>query len=338
MTRYADTLLAQGETVVLRRRQHWLALILDARTAVALWLLGLILLAVIVIANVTDRLYRDILTYAAIAALVVGLVVFLYHAWQWWAQDYMVTNRRILKVEGILNKRAADSSLEKINDAVLEQNIIGRMFNYGDLDILTAADTSVDRYRMLNNAPQFKREMLNQKHALETEMVQRFPPSPPFRTGPVDMNGEPTRWAESHGGRERDERSSSPAGGGASFDAAEPERSPAAVGTATAGMRRDAGGFEQGGMTAGLGSQDGTDGDRPTVIRAGSGDTSAAPPPPPPPAAPPMPPPPPPPAGAAGSDPAQITQTLARLADLRDRGAITSEEYEAKKSDLLGRL
>jgi hypothetical protein len=34
----------------------------------------------------------------------------------------------------------------------------------------------------------------------------------------------------------------------------------------------------------------------------------------------------------------EITSSLGRLADLRDRGAITPEEYEAKKADLLGRL
>ena len=39
-----------------------------------------------------------------------------------------------------------------------------------------------------------------------------------------------------------------------------------------------------------------------------------------------------------GSNAVEITQTLARLADLRDRGAITPEEYEAKKNDLLSRL
>jgi hypothetical protein len=33
-----------------------------------------------------------------------------------------------------------------------------------------------------------------------------------------------------------------------------------------------------------------------------------------------------------------VTRTLANLADLRDRGAISPEEYEAKKADLLGRL
>jgi hypothetical protein len=34
----------------------------------------------------------------------------------------------------------------------------------------------------------------------------------------------------------------------------------------------------------------------------------------------------------------EITKALGDLADLRDRGAISAEDYEAKKQDLLGRL
>jgi hypothetical protein len=37
-------------------------------------------------------------------------------------------------------------------------------------------------------------------------------------------------------------------------------------------------------------------------------------------------------------NPDEVTRTLANLADLRDRGAISPEEYEAKKTDLLARL
>ena len=39
---------------------------------------------------------------------------------------------------------------------------------------------------------------------------------------------------------------------------------------------------------------------------------------------------------ASSSD--DVTATLAKLADLRDKGAITPAEYEAKKAELLGRL
>jgi hypothetical protein len=34
----------------------------------------------------------------------------------------------------------------------------------------------------------------------------------------------------------------------------------------------------------------------------------------------------------------EVARSLARLAALRDSGAITAEDYEAKKQELLGRL
>ena len=34
----------------------------------------------------------------------------------------------------------------------------------------------------------------------------------------------------------------------------------------------------------------------------------------------------------------ELTRTLTSLADLRDRGAISEDEYESKKTDLLSRL
>ena len=41
---------------------------------------------------------------------------------------------------------------------------------------------------------------------------------------------------------------------------------------------------------------------------------------------------------AAGPSSADAAETLARLADLRDRGAITAEEYETKKAEILARM
>jgi uncharacterized membrane protein YdbT with pleckstrin-like domain len=231
--RYADTLLADGEVVSRRARQHWLALLIEARWALLAFVVGIVAFLAAIM-NPRDSGIRDIGGPIALVAFVIGILVLFIHAWRWWAQDYLVTNRRILKVEGVFSKRSADSALEKINDAVLEQGILGRLLGYGDLDILTAADTAIDRYRMLADAPGFKREMLNEKHALETELSGNRAPSPPLRA------------------------------------------------------------------------------EAPT-----------------PPTAPPA---------AEAADPDVVARTLARLADLRDRGAISSEEYDAKKRELLDRL
>ncbi len=183
----------------------------------------------------------------------IGLAWLIQIYLSWYAQDYVVTNRRVMKVEGILKKRSADSSLEKINDAVLEQSVFGRMLGYGDLDILTANEQSVDRLRMLSQAQAFKRTMLEQKHTLEQEGFQI--PAPPLRATPMVPTAAPRKC-------------------GAPPAAPRPSRP----------RRRRR---------------------RPRSARCRSD---------------------------------EITGALGDLADLRDRGAISPEDYEAKKLDLLARL
>jgi len=187
VARYADTLLADGERIALRTRQHWLATIIDGRVPWAIALASLVVLWLTL--GLEAGGVRDILGWLVVAGLVVSLGWLAKVYWAWYAQDYIVTNRRVLKVEGIVNKRSADSSLEKINDAVLEQSLFGRIFGFGDLDILTAADVAIDRYRMLTAAPAFKKEMLDQKHALELDLMRA--PSPALRVAaPRSMSSD----------------------------------------------------------------------------------------------------------------------------------------------------
>jgi Bacterial PH domain/Short C-terminal domain len=233
MPSYADKLLSEGEDVVLRARQHPLATIIEARWPWLLFIVSLVLL--FLSQGMNDSQVKSILGWVCLGGFVIGLLWLGKIYLSWYNQEYLITNRRVMKVEGIINKRSADSSLEKINDAVLTQDLWGRMFNYGDLDILTAADVAIDQYRMLNAAPRFKREMLNQKHDLEGD-YNRPMPSPPLRGG-VSMPP------------------------------------PAAPAPAPREMTSD-----------------------------------------------------------------EVTRALASLADLRDRGAISPEEFEAKKGQLLARL
>ena len=79
----------------------------------------------------------------------------------------MITTRRVLKVEGLLDKKSGDSSLDKINDAVLKQGLLARMLRYGDLEVLTANEDAIDRYEMLAHVVDFKKAMLNAKNQLE---------------------------------------------------------------------------------------------------------------------------------------------------------------------------
>ena len=130
-------------------------------------------------------LVHDVSLWVFWVAVVVGLLILAFNYWVWRTEEYLVTNRRMMKVTGVINKRSADSSLEKINDAILEENLLGRILNYGDLDILTAAEVAVDRYRMLNDAKGFKKTMLDAKHKLETGRSEMAP------SAGADGNGGP---------------------------------------------------------------------------------------------------------------------------------------------------
>src|SRR5688500_19639419 len=62
----------------------------------------------------------------------------------WSNRQYIVTNRRVIQVTGVLSKEVLDTSLEKVTDVKMTQSFLGRMFDYGDIEILTASELGVN--------------------------------------------------------------------------------------------------------------------------------------------------------------------------------------------------
>jgi hypothetical protein len=158
---YLEGLMGEKEKIVLKERQHWTLIVRQLVTWGVVSLIILVLTAVLVLATPLDGL-----------ALVV-LLALVYPFWRiavsllnWWNEQYVITNRRVIQLEGIINKHSIDSSLEKVNDVVLEQSAIGRMLNYGDVQILTASEMGVNLFRRIAHPVRFKTEMLNQKEGL----------------------------------------------------------------------------------------------------------------------------------------------------------------------------
>ena len=170
MANYAESLLASGERVVRREHQHWFILVANTRYAI----LALIACGA---AHGRERLVRHQRRALAPRSACVTLVLFVYGiaAFLWGIlryrnEEYLITNRRLIHAEGVVNKKTTDSSLEKINDAVLTESMFGRMFGFGDLDVLTASEEGIERLRMLRDAKDFKKAMIEAKHELEIEV------------------------------------------------------------------------------------------------------------------------------------------------------------------------
>ena len=171
---YAKNLLSRGEEVVFESRQHWFAIL--AQTWIFV-IVAVLAFAVLLWSTTTDLgTFGNVLQILSLIGLLVGLVQIGLKVWAWRNQEYLVTTRRVVKAEGIFNKTMRDSSLEKVNDAHLSQSWVGRIFDYGTLDILTAAEegaSAIDDYPMLAEPVKFKIAMLNQKEQLERPDLAR---------------------------------------------------------------------------------------------------------------------------------------------------------------------
>jgi hypothetical protein len=121
--------------------------------------LGIIVVSLVLMISPELRLTGWIGIVIAIVPLAELVRIFL----DWWNERYLITNRRVMEIEGTINKNIRDSALEKVNDVELNQSVAGRLLGYGTVQIITGSDIGVNIFRRISRPLRFKRAMLNAK-------------------------------------------------------------------------------------------------------------------------------------------------------------------------------
>ncbi|HEC36560.1 MAG TPA: PH domain-containing protein [Anaerolineae bacterium] len=153
---YVERLLAQDERVVFVTRQHWLTLLPAILVDVGLAI-------VITALSVGGYVLSPPFTLLGLLFLLAPLGHFLTRFTSWRNEQYIVTNRRVMEIRGTFRKYVSDSSLEKVNDVVMEQSALGRLLDYGHVRIITGSDIGVNSFRHIAHPIRFKTAMLDQK-------------------------------------------------------------------------------------------------------------------------------------------------------------------------------
>jgi len=96
----------------------------------------------------------------------------------WTNHQFIITNHRVMQISGIFNKSVIDSSLDKVNDIKMDQSAMGRMFGYGDIEILTASELGVNLFKKIDDPVKFKSALINAKEYLEHEPTPEVVPQP----------------------------------------------------------------------------------------------------------------------------------------------------------------
>jgi len=130
MARYIDDILQPGEKVLYSTNAHWMFYL----PAIAAWIVVLILL---VLSGMTSAVpYLMLVCWAsaavvAIAALFWTLIVWFDRA----TTETDVTNMRVVHKTGFIQRRTFEMALDKIESVDVEQSILGRVLNYGNVTI-----------------------------------------------------------------------------------------------------------------------------------------------------------------------------------------------------------
>jgi len=132
MGRYIDEILQPGEKVLYSTNAHWIFYF----PAIVAWIVALALLIV----SVTVAAGIPSLVLACWAGAAVVAIAALYWTIRGWFQrlttETDVTDRRVVHKTGFIKRRTFEIALDKIESVDVDQTILGRILNYGDVTIM----------------------------------------------------------------------------------------------------------------------------------------------------------------------------------------------------------
>src|ERR1700682_2697328 len=130
MGRYIDDILQPGEKVLYSTNAHWVFYL----PAIAAWILAVVLFF-LSRATVTESLVLLYLSASAVVAI--AALYWPFKAWSHrWTPETDVTNLRVVHKTGFIKRRTFEMSLDKVESVDVDQSILGRILNYGDVTIL----------------------------------------------------------------------------------------------------------------------------------------------------------------------------------------------------------
>ena len=135
---YAEKNLVAGENIVYRARYHWVVY----RASLLLLLLALLLAASAIYAWRTAPA-ENIARGTALAALAFGAasgLAALVRRIRISADEFVVTNRRVIRKLGLVSREIEQAPLDKIQDITVEQGFLGRLLGFGSVTLETASE------------------------------------------------------------------------------------------------------------------------------------------------------------------------------------------------------
>ena len=129
MARYIDDILQPGEKVLYSTNAHWIFYL----PALAAWIVAL---AFFILSR--NTLNQSLMLVWLSLAVITGLAALYWTLTGWfhrWTTETDVTNLRVVHKTGFIKRRTFEMSLDKVESVDVNQSILGRILNYGDVTV-----------------------------------------------------------------------------------------------------------------------------------------------------------------------------------------------------------
>ena len=130
MGRYIDEILQPGEKVLYSTNAHWIYFL----PAIIGWIVAgvFLVLSGMVPAGPSVLICLSLAAISAIAALYKTVTAWFHR----WTTETDVTNFRVVHKTGFVQRQTFEMSVDKVESVDVNQTILGRLLNYGDVTVL----------------------------------------------------------------------------------------------------------------------------------------------------------------------------------------------------------
>lgn len=146
---FIENNLTSNEVIVHKGYLHWFTFVKGIFAIILIWAAAM----AVCYYNVPETWIYVLLTVLAIVAALIYVSLVRTNT------EYFITNKRLIVKKGIIQRNTTELRLAKCEGVMVEQSMLGRLFNYGTIKITTGE--VVNTYRFIANPIRF-RTMINE--------------------------------------------------------------------------------------------------------------------------------------------------------------------------------
>lgn len=150
MNHYLEQILAPRESIRLTLREHWFLIVQDSLVAL------IVMVAIVAMQLLIAYLQPNWPVWLVYFLLLIPLFIILRSILRWRSTLIALTNRRVLRLSGIIEKHIGEISLGMIDSVEISQGPVEKLIGFGDIRFMFKETGGTITFFKIENPNQFK--------------------------------------------------------------------------------------------------------------------------------------------------------------------------------------